>query len=259
MISSDASWRANVGKSKRAGLRQRKTNWNSGCRKRLLKRPFGAALTAPGGIQIIAEVKRASPSAGLIRADFDPVAIARIYADHGAACISVLTDAPFFQGHLSYLSRIREAVDRPLLRKDFLLDRYQLLEARLAGADAVLLIAEILEGPALPRLLHQAHELGLEALVELHDAGNLDRVVDSGARIIGINNRDLRSFENALEHTLDLVQRIPADCCVVSESGIRSREDILRLQAAGVRAVLIGETLMQAPDIGTRLEELRGR
>ena len=126
-----------------------------------LKRPFGAALTAPGGIQIIAEVKRASPSAGLIRADFDPVAIARIYADHGAACISVLTDAPFFQGHLSYLSRIREAVDRPLLRKDFLLDRYQLLEARLAGADAVLLIAEILEGPALPRLLHQALRAGI--------------------------------------------------------------------------------------------------
>jgi indole-3-glycerol phosphate synthase len=222
-------------------------------------RDFRAALTTAPGVSIIAEIKRASPSAGLIRADFDPVAIARTYADHGAACLSVLTDAPFFQGDLSYLSQIREAVSRPLLRKDFILDRYQLLEARLAGADAVLLIAEILEGPALSQLLRQAHDLQLEALVELHDADNLDRVVASEARLIGINNRDLRTFATRLEHTLDLARRIPADRCVVSESGIRTREDILRLEAAGVRAVLIGETLMKAPDIGARLDELLGR
>jgi len=221
-------------------------------------RGFRAALDKPGTVQIIAEVKKASPSAGVLRADFDPVAIARIYAEHGAACISVLTDEPFFQGHLRYLTAIRAAVTPPLLRKDFILDRYQLLEARLAGADAVLLIAEILDGDALPRLHREAHELGLQTLVELYDAVNLPRVLDAGARLIGVNNRDLRCFVTRLEHTLELAERLPADCCLVSESGIRTREDIVRLQAAGVHAVLIGETLMRAPDIGAKLDELRG-
>jgi indole-3-glycerol phosphate synthase len=221
-------------------------------------RDFRDALDVPGSIRFIAEVKRASPSAGLIRADFDPVAIARTYADHGAACISVLTDEPFFQGHLSYLDQVRAAVDPPLLRKDFILDRYQLLEARAAGADAVLLIAEILDGELLPTLLRQAHELGMQCLVELYDAENLPRVLDAGARLVGINNRNLRTFVTRLEHTLDLASRLPADACLVSESGIKTRADILRLQAAGVRAVLIGETLMASPDIGCKLEELRG-
>jgi indole-3-glycerol phosphate synthase len=221
-------------------------------------RDFRAALERPGGVQVIAEVKKASPSAGVIRADFDPVAIARIYEQHGAACVSVLTDAPFFQGSLAYLAAIRAAVGLPLLRKDFILERYQLLEARLAGADAVLLIAEILDEPTLRGLLGQATELGLQALVELYDPDNLPRVLDSGARLIGVNNRDLRTFRTRLEHTLELAARMPADCCLVSESGIRSRQDVLRLQAAGVRAVLVGETLMRAPDIGAALDELRG-
>jgi indole-3-glycerol phosphate synthase len=221
-------------------------------------RDFRAALEVPGGVQVIAEVKKASPSAGLLRADFDPVAIARTYDRHGAACLSVLTDEPFFQGRLAYLSAIRAAVDRPLLRKDFLLDRYQLLEARCAGADAVLLIAEILDDEALPRLHREAAELGLQALVELYDAENLPRVLDAGARLVGINNRNLRTFVTRLEHTLELAAHLPADCCLVSESGIRTRQDVVRLQEAGVRAILVGETLMRAPDIGAKLDELRG-
>jgi indole-3-glycerol phosphate synthase len=221
-------------------------------------RDFRAALDVPGSIQFIAEVKRASPSAGLIRADFDPVAIARTYAAHGAACVSVLTDEPFFQGHLSYLEQVRAAVAPPLLRKDFILDRYQLLEARAAGADAVLLIAEILDDEALSRLFRQAHELGMQCLVELYDADNLPRVLGAGARLVGVNNRDLRTFVTRLEHTLELAGRLPADCCLVSESGIGTRDDVLRLQAAGVRAALVGETLMRAADVGAKLDELRG-
>jgi indole-3-glycerol phosphate synthase len=221
-------------------------------------RDFKAALEKSTGIGFIAEAKKASPSAGVIREDFDPVEIARIYARHGAACISVLTDAPFFQGSLSYLSAIRAAVDEPLLRKDFILERYQLLEARVAGADAVLLIAEILNGSELNRLLAETRDLGMEALVELYEAENLSRVVRSGASLIGINNRNLRTFEARLERTLDLAPKVPPRCCLVSESGIRTRQDVVRLQEAGVRAVLVGETLMQAPDIGAKLDELRG-
>jgi indole-3-glycerol phosphate synthase len=222
-------------------------------------RAFRAALDQPGEVRVIAEVKKASPSAGVLRADFDPVAIAHIYAHHGAAALSVLTDAPFFQGGLAYLSAVRQAVAPPVLRKDFILERYQLLEARAAGADAVLLIAEILEGAALPQLLRQANELGLEALVELYDRDNLPRVLDSGARLVGVNNRDLRTFVTRLEQTLDLAQAMPRDVCLVSESGIRSRQDVLRLRDAGVHAVLVGETLMRAPDIGAKLDELRGK
>jgi indole-3-glycerol phosphate synthase len=222
-------------------------------------RDFRAALERGPGVQIIAEVKKASPSAGLLRADFDPVAIARLYEQNGAACISVLTDEPSFQGQLRYLEAIRAAVGCPLLRKDFILDRYQLLEARLAGADAVLLIAEILDTDQLPLLYRQAGELGLQTLVELYDRDNLSRVLDSGARLIGINNRDLRTFQTRLEHTLDLLADLPGDVCLVSESGIRSRADVERLQAAGVQAVLIGETFMRAPDIGLQLRELLGR
>jgi indole-3-glycerol phosphate synthase len=220
-------------------------------------RAFEAGLRQADGVAVIAEVKKASPSAGVLRADFDPVAIARTYTQHGAAAISVLTDEPFFQGSLAYLSAIRAAVAPPLLRKDFILDRYQLVEARAAGADAILLIAEILEQSQLARLVRETQALGMEALVELYDADNLPRVVDSGARLIGVNNRDLRSFVTRLEHTLEIAPRIPAGCLLVSESGIRTRQDVLRLQAAGVKAVLIGETLMRAPDIGAMLDELR--
>jgi indole-3-glycerol phosphate synthase len=221
-------------------------------------RDFRAALEKPGGVQVLAEVKKASPSAGVLRADFDPVEIAFTYEAHGAAAISVLTDEPFFQGCLAYLSAVRKAVAPPVLRKDFILDRYQLLEARSAGADAVLLIAEVLEGEALGRLLREAEALGMQALVELYDAENLPRVLDAGARIVGINNRDLRTFVTRLEHTLELAPRLPAGCCLVSESGIRTRQDVLRLGEAGVRAVLVGETLMRAADVGAKLDELRG-
>jgi indole-3-glycerol phosphate synthase len=223
------------------------------------RRDFRAALDRPGSVQIIAEVKKASPSAGVLRENFDPAAIARTYAEHGAACISVLTDAAYFHGSLDDLAAVRTAVHVPVLRKDFILDRYQLLEARAAGADAVLLIAEVLPGDALPRLLRQAAELGLQALVELYDADNLPRVLDSGARLVGVNNRDLRTFVTRLEHTLELAARLPPDCCLVSESGIRSRMEIVRLGEAGVRAVLIGETLMRAPDAGAMLDELLGK
>jgi indole-3-glycerol phosphate synthase len=222
-------------------------------------RDFRAGLEKPGTIQVIAEVKKASPSAGLLRADFDPVAIARTYAQHGAAALSVLTDMPFFQGQLSYLASIRAAVSPPLLRKDFIFDRYQLLEARSAGADAVLLIAEVLTDAELTTLLRDTEELGMQALVELHDAGNLGRVLASGARLVGINNRNLHTFDTRLEHSLDLAAPCPADCCLVSESGISNRADVLRLQAAGFKAVLVGETLMRSPDIGSKLDELLGR
>jgi indole-3-glycerol phosphate synthase len=222
-------------------------------------RDFRAALEKPGTIQVIAEVKKASPSAGLLRADFDPVAIARTYAQHRAAALSVLTDMPFFQGQLSYLASIRAAVSPPLLRKDFIFDRYQLLEARNAGADAVLLIAEVLTDAELTTLLRDSEQLGMHALVELHDSSNLGRVLASGARLVGINNRNLHTFDTRLEHSLDLAARCSADCCLVSESGISSRADVLRLQAAGFKAVLVGETLMRSPDIGSKLDELLGR
>jgi indole-3-glycerol phosphate synthase len=221
-------------------------------------RDFRAALERGGDVQIIAEVKKASPSAGVLRADFDPVALARTYEQHGAACVSVLTDGPSFQGLLSHLEQVRSAVSLPLLRKDFLIDRYQLLEARVAGADAVLLIAEILDDASLARLLREAADLGMQALVELYDRANLPRVLASGARLIGVNNRDLRTFVTRLEHTLELAAALPSDVCLVSESGIRTRADLDRLKAHGVRAVLVGETLMRAADVGQKLDELRG-
>lgn len=222
------------------------------------RRDFRAALVSQPGVAVIAEVKKASPSAGVIRADFDPVAIARSYAENGAACISVLTDEQYFQGHLDYLTAVRAAVPVPVLRKDFLLDRYQLLEARAAGADCVLLIAEILPGESLPRLLREAGELGMQPLVELYDADNLPRVLDAGATLVGVNNRDLRTFKVRLEHTLDLAARMPAGVCLVSESGIRDAADVARLRAGGVKAILVGETLMRAPDVGAKLRELGG-
>ena len=220
-------------------------------------RDFEAALRAPG-LRVIAEVKKASPSAGIIRADFDPVRIAQTYEQHGAACVSVLTDEHFFQGHLDYLRAIREKGGIPILRKEFILDEYQLIEARAAGADAVLLIAEILPGDSMRTLWKQATALGLHVLVELHDADQLSRVVDSGAVLIGINNRDLRTFKTTLDHTLDLLGQVPAGCVVVSESGIKTHADMQRLEAAGVKAVLVGESLMRSPDIGAALDDLRG-
>jgi indole-3-glycerol phosphate synthase len=220
-------------------------------------RDFTTALLKPG-LRVIAEVKKASPSAGVIRADFDPVAIARTYERHGADCVSVLTDEHFFQGHLSYLTAIRDATGLPALRKEFILDRYQLLEARAAGADAVLLIAEILPGDRLKFLFDEATALGLHVLVELHDADQLPRVIDCGATLIGINNRDLRTFRTTLDHTLELLPMVPTGRAVISESGIKTNADLRRLEAAGVKGVLVGESLMRAPDIGLALDALLG-
>jgi len=222
-------------------------------------RNFFAPLAAPGPIRLIAEVKKASPSKGVIRADFDPLSIARIYQAHDASCLSVLTDEHFFQGNLAHLRAIREAVSLPVLRKDFILDPYQLLEARAAGADAVLLIAECLDDCHLRSLHNEAVRLGMSPLVELYEPQNLSRVFDAGATLIGINNRDLRTFETDLEHTLRLRERIPDECVLVAESGIRNRADVARLEAAGVDAILVGETLMASPDIGAAVDALLGR
>jgi indole-3-glycerol phosphate synthase len=221
-------------------------------------RDFRAALTRPGPISLIAEVKKASPSAGVIRPDFDPVAIARAYQAHGAHAVSVLTDEDYFQGHLTYLARVRAAVAIPTLRKDFVIDEYQVVEARMAGADAVLLIAEILDDAQLSRLLEVARSWGMSALVEFHDAENLPRVLDAGADLVGVNNRDLRRFVTDLDLTLRLRDQIPPGVAVVSESGIRTHADVERLQAAAIDAILVGETLMRSPDIGRAVEELLG-
>jgi indole-3-glycerol phosphate synthase len=221
-------------------------------------RDFRAALAGPGPIRLIAEVKKASPSAGVLRDDFDPIGVARAYQAHGAACLSVLTDAPYFQGHLSYLARIRASVAIPLLRKDFLIDEYQVVEARLAGADAVLLIAEILDDATLAALLARARGLGMAALVEFHDEANLPRVLAAGADLVGVNNRDLHRFVTDLDRTLRLRDRVPPEVVLVSESGIRSRRDVERLEAAGVAAILVGETLMRSDDIGLAVERLLG-
>jgi indole-3-glycerol phosphate synthase len=221
-------------------------------------RDFRAALTGPGPIQLIAEVKKASPSANVIRVDFDPVFVARVYQEYGAACLSVLTDAPYFQGHLAHLARVRASVAIPVLRKDFLVDDYQVVEARLAGADAILLIAEILDDRMLAHLLEQTKALGMAALVEFHDAANLPRVLASGADLVGINNRDLKCFSTDIEHTLRLRDQIPPEVLLVSESGIRTRAHVERLQNAGVSAILVGESLMRAPDIGLAVERLLG-
>ncbi|MEX2113351.1 MAG: indole-3-glycerol phosphate synthase TrpC [Pirellulales bacterium] len=222
-------------------------------------RNFFAPLAAGGPIRLIAEVKKASPSRGVIREQFNPVEIAQTYERHGASCISVLTDEQYFQGSLDYLRAVRSAVELPVLRKDFILDSYQLFEARAAGADAVLLIAECLDNCNLRKLHNEAVALGMSPLVELYEPENLQRVFDAGATLIGINNRDLRTFETDLAHTLRLRERIPDQCVLVSESGIRTRADVERLQSAGVDAILVGETLMASPDIGTAVDELLGR
>jgi len=222
-------------------------------------RDFMAALTDPArpGRAIIAEVKKASPSQGLIRADFDPVAIARTFQANGACAISVLTDAPFFQGRLDYLRAIRAAVSLPLLRKDFILDPYQVYEAREAGADAVLLIAAALPDDRLGELHALVHELGMSALLEVHDEPELVRALALRPRLLGINNRNLATFQTDLGTTLRLLpacQGLP----VVSESGLERPEDLDRLRRAGVAAFLIGEALMAAPDLGAKLRELVG-
>ncbi|HLK56240.1 MAG TPA: indole-3-glycerol phosphate synthase TrpC [Chthonomonadaceae bacterium] len=224
-------------------------------------RDFRAALRNADGTALIAEVKKASPSKGVIREDFDPVAIAKIYAESGAACLSVLTDEKYFQGHLDFLVRIREAVSQPLLRKDFILDPWQIAESRAAGADAILLIVAALCPEDLRTLLALARQYGLAALVEVHDREELNEALDAGANFIGINNRDLHTFRTSLTVTLNLASNLPPDPnrLLVSESGISTRADITTLEAAGVDAVLIGESLMREADIAAKLRDLLGR
>lgn len=222
-------------------------------------RGFEDALRGPA-ISLIAEVKKASPSRGVLRADFDPAWLAGRYAEGGAAAISVLTDAPHFQGRLEHLSAIREALPGgpPLLRKDFLFDEYQLYEARAAGADAVLLIVAILEQPLLEDLLDLARDLGLDALVEVHDETEMLRAVAAEATLIGINNRDLRTFNVDLATTEHLRPLASPEATVIAESGIFNREDMQRAQRAGVNAVLIGEGVVTAPDPADKVRELLG-
>jgi indole-3-glycerol phosphate synthase len=205
---------------------------------------------------IIAEVKKASPSKGVIRPDFNPLRIAASYAANGAAAISVLTEERYFQGHLDYLAAIRAAVSVPLLRKDFLFDPYQIYEARAFGADAVLLIVAILPDALLHELLQVVETLQLSALVEVHDEPELERALASGARLLGLNNRDLRTFHTTLATSERLVRLVPRDALVVAESGLETVTDLQRLERAGLHAFLIGETCMRAPDPGAKLAEL---
>ena len=217
---------------------------------------FASALKGDS-IKLIAEVKKASPSKGVIREDFQPVDIARTYAQNGAAAISVLTDEKYFMGDLDYLRNIRKALDKPvpLLRKDFILDEYQVYEARAAGADAILLIVAILEPEKLTGLLELSHRLDMKCLVETHNEYECQIAVNSEAGIIGINNRDLRTFTVDIETTSRLKQLIPADRIVVSESGIKNRNDIERLKDWNIDAVLIGESLMASSDIAAAMKE----
>jgi indole-3-glycerol phosphate synthase len=219
-------------------------------------RDFLAALRAKSGIGLIAEVKKASPSAGLIREDFDPVEIAKIYESAGAACISCLTDEHYFQGKLEYLTAIRNAVSIPVMRKDFILDRYQVTEARAAGADCILLIAECLNDCTMRDLYFYASELGMECLVEVYDPENLDRVLKLEAPLVGINNRNLKTFVTDLKHSTDLAAQVPDTVYLVSESGIRQRSDVEHLLQFGVRGILVGETLMRQDDIAAKVHEL---
>ncbi len=207
---------------------------------------------------IIAEVKRSSPSKGRIRDDFDPVQIASIYQEHGARAVSVLTDKQFFEGNGAYLAAIKKAIALPLLRKDFIIDAYQIYESRILGADALLLIAAILEPRQLQEYIQLAEQLGLAPLVEVHDKEELAKALAAGAEIIGINNRDLQTFSTDLKRTLELAPMIPQGKIVVTESGISTRKDIELLMKAGVNCFLIGEALMRADDISRKLRELLG-
>lgn len=221
-------------------------------------RNFKAALQN-NSIKLIAEIKRASPSAGIIRDDFDPVQIASTYQENGAAAISVLTETEYFQGSLDHLRKVKQATNIPILRKDFIFDEYQIYESRVCGADAVLLIAAILELEQLSELVHLVQELGMTSLVEVHTEEELNKVLMTEAKIIGINNRNLDTLEVDLSVTSRLRKLIPLDRIVISESGIRTREDMVKLESLKVNAALIGETLMSSEDIGRKVRELLGK
>ena len=224
-------------------------------------RGFAAAMRAKvarGDAAVIAEIKKASPSKGVLREHFDPASIAASYARHGAACLSVLTDVQFFQGHEDYLRAARAACALPVIRKDFLVDPYQVLEARAMGADCVLLIAACLGDGQMAELEHAAVEQGMDVLVEVHDGAELARALRLRTPLVGINNRNLRSFEVTLQTTLALMADVPADRLLVTESGILAQADVAKMRAADVHAFLVGEAFMRAPDPGVALEALFG-
>ena len=224
-------------------------------------RGFAAAMRAKvarGDAAVIAEIKKASPSKGVLREDFDPAAIAVTYAAHGAACLSVLTDVQFFQGHERYLQAARAACTLPVIRKDFLIDPYQVVEARAMGADCVLLIAACLGDGQMGELEAAALELGMDVLVEVHDGAELARALRLRTPLVGINNRNLRTFEVTLQTTLDLMAAVPPDRLLVTESGILAGPDVATMRSAGVHAFLVGEAFMRAADPGVALEALFG-
>jgi len=212
-------------------------------------RGFARALEAQSSIALIAEIKKASPSKGLIRADFDPPALARAYADGGATCLSVLTDAPSFQGDDAYLAAARNACTLPALRKDFMVDPWQIAQSRALGADAILVILACTDDPLARDLISEAQRFGMDALVETHDEREVQRALNLGATMIGVNNRDLRNFETRLETTERLASLIPSERMLIAESGIFTPADVARVAAAGARAVLVGESLMRQADV----------
>ena len=220
-------------------------------------RGFKEAISTPDRVNLIAEIKKASPSRGVIRTDFDPEAIARIYEDNGASAISVLTDREFFQGDISFLANVRSVTSSvPVLRKDFIIDEYQLYQSRLAGADAVLLIVAALDLQAIRRYLSIAHSMDLDCLVEVHTEDEMRTAIITEASIIGINNRDLRTFTTDIRTTARLMQLAPEGKVIVSESGISSEEDVDFLRECGVNAMLVGESLMRSDDIGLTMRQL---
>lgn len=225
---------------------------------------FVAALRQRPGVALIAEVKKASPSKGVLRPQFDPVELAATYAAHGAAAISVLTDSRYFQGKLAYLTQIRDHLQQhqppvPLLRKDFIFDPYQIYEARAAGASALLLIAAVLNDDQLANLLTVTRQQGLTALIEVHDRAELDRVLPLKPRLLGVNNRDLRDFSVDLNTCIELRQHVPAEVCFVAESGIHTAADVARLAQEGVDAILVGEALVKAKDVAAKVRDLAGK
>lgn len=256
-----------INETKREEIAALKASFRSGTSRELAEqcadlpptRGFARALGGGGNVKLIAEVKKASPSKGVIRPDFDPGAIAQAYERGGATCLSVLTDETYFQGSLSYLSAIRELVELPLLRKDFILDAVQIYQARLGGADAVLLIVASIPSPArLAELRHLAESLGMDALVEVHDEAELAAAVESGASLIGINNRNLHTFEVSLAVSGRLIPGLPPGTVAVAESGIFTADDLATVSRYGAHAVLVGESLMRQNDVEAATRALLG-